>query len=142
MMDERHLHAQLIKQNRSRHINEINITPLVDVMLVLLVIFMITAPLMTVAVPVSLPQTKATTVSEQTEPLVVTIKTGGDLYIQETKIPADQFAQRLAAVTQNKKETKVFVRADKNLNYGVVMEVMGLVSDAGFQKVSLVTEQP
>jgi biopolymer transport protein TolR len=121
---------------------EINVTPMVDVMLVLLVIFMITAPLLTAGIPVNLPQTKADALSEPTEPLVVTVNGEGKIYLQETEVPLESLVARLQAITANKPDTKIYVRGDKAINYGRVMEVMGLVKSAGFAQVALIVEQP
>jgi biopolymer transport protein TolR len=125
-----------------RPMAEINVTPMVDVMLVLLVIFMITAPLLTAGIPVNLPQTKADALSEPTEPLVVTVNGEGKIYLPETEVPLESLVARLQAITQNKPDTKIYVRGDKAINYGRVMEVMGLVKSAGFAQVALIVEQP
>jgi len=125
-----------------RPMADINVTPMVDVMLVLLVIFMITAPLLTAGIPVNLPQTKADALSEPTEPLVVTVNGEGKIYLQETEVPLESLVARLQAITQNKPDTKIYVRGDKAINYGRVMEVMGLVKSAGFAQVALIVEQP
>ena len=122
--------------------SEINVTPMVDVMLVLLVVFMITAPLMTVGVPVDLPKTKASRVVGQDEPLVITVDAKGKLYIQDTEIALGALAARLRAITDNKQETRIFVRGDKTIAYGRVMGVMGAVHRAGFRRVALITEMP
>jgi biopolymer transport protein TolR len=120
--------------------SEINVTPMVDVMLVLLVVFMITAPLMTVGVPVDLPKTKASRVVGQDEPLVISLNAKGKLFIQDTEVALAALAARLRAITSNKKETRIFVRGDKTISYGQVMEVMGAVHRAGFTRVALITE--
>jgi len=121
---------------------EINVTPMVDVMLVLLVIFMVTAPLLTVGVPVDLPQSDAPAINEQTEPLVISIDAGGKLYLQETPIAAKDLIPRLRAITKKKSDQRIYVRGDKKIAYGKVMEVMSIVSAAGFDKVALVAEMP
>jgi biopolymer transport protein TolR len=121
---------------------EINVTPMVDVMLVLLVVFMITAPLLTVGVPVDLPKTKASRVVGQDEPLVITINAEGKLFIQDTELALESLAPRLQAVTANRTETRIFVRGDKTIAYGQVMAVMGAVNRAGFKRVALITEIP
>jgi biopolymer transport protein TolR len=120
--------------------SEINVTPMVDVMLVLLVVFMITAPLMTVGVPVDLPKTKASQVVGQDEPLVITVNAKGKLFIQDSEIALQALAARLRAITANRKETRIFVRGDKTISYGEVMDVMGAVHRAGFTRVALITE--
>jgi biopolymer transport protein TolR len=121
---------------------DINVTPMVDVMLVLLVVFMVTAPLLTVGVPVDLPQTKAQQLNEPKEPLVISINAEGKTYLQNSEIAADQIVPRLQAITNNNPGATIYVRGDRNVNYGRVLEIMGLVSAAGFNKVSLVAEQP
>ena len=122
--------------------SEINVTPMVDVMLVLLVVFMVSAPLMTVGVPVDLPQTDAAQMVGQDEPLVVSVNAKGEVFLQETRITLEQLVPRLVAITQNKKDTRIFVRGDKAIAYGQVMEVMGTVNLAGFTRVALLTQLP
>jgi biopolymer transport protein TolR len=126
---------------RYKPMSDINVTPMVDVMLVLLVIFMVAAPLLTVGVPVDLPQTKAPAINEQKEPLVITVNAEGKLFLQNSEIEDDQLVPRLQAITRNNPDADIYVRGDRAINYGRVMEVMGMVSAAGFNKVSLVTEQ-
>src|SRR5437763_3174575 len=127
---------------RYRPMSEINVTPLVDVMLVLLVVFMITAPLLTVGVPVELPQTQAPAINEPKEPLVITLNREGAIYIQETTVPVDSLVAKLEAITGANPDAVLYVRGDKEINYGRVLEVMSLVTAAGFHKVSLVAETP
>lgn len=122
--------------------SEINVTPLVDVMLVLLIVFMVTAPLLTVGVPVDLPRTNASQMVGQDEPLVISVNANGEVFLQDTKITPDQLVPRLEAITQRKKDTRIFVRGDRKIAYGQVMEVMGMVNLAGFTRVALVTELP
>ena len=122
--------------------SEINVTPFVDVMLVLLVVFMVTAPLLTVGVQVDLPKTKAQPMTQAEEPLVISIDAEGILYIQDTSVELEQLVPRLVAITQNKPDTRIYVRGDRSVNYGRVMEVMGRVNNAGFTRVALVTELP
>ncbi len=121
---------------------EINVTPMVDVMLVLLVIFMVTAPLLTVGVPVDLPKTKASVINEKDEPLTVSIDGKGDLYLQETTIELPVLVPRLVAITGENPEARIYVRGDKSISYGQVMEVMGAISAGGFKKVALISEMP
>jgi len=128
--------------NRYRPMSEINVTPLVDVMLVLLVVFMVAAPLLTVGVPVDLPQTKAPPITEPKEPLVITINGTGSIYLQETEVPTDALVPRLEAITGGNPDAVIYVRGDKAINYGRVLEVMSLVSTAGFRKVSLIAAPP
>jgi len=125
-----------------RPMAEINVTPFVDVMLVLLIVFMVTAPLLTVGVPLDLPQTDAQSISDPEEPLVVSVQRDGRLYVQETEVAIDNLVPRLIAVTDANPEATIFVRGDRELVYGRVMEVLGRVSAAGFTRVSLVAEQP
>ena len=125
-----------------RPMADINVTPLVDVMLVLLIVFMVTAPLLTVGVPVDLPKTQAATMTEKEEPVVVSVNAQGKLYLQESEVDAEQLVARLRAIAKGKTDTKVFVRGDKAINYGRVMEVMGMISAAGFTKVALIAELP
>jgi biopolymer transport protein TolR len=127
---------------RYRPMSEINVTPLVDVMLVLLIVFMVAAPLLTVGVPVDLPQTQAPPINEPKEPLVITINGEGHIFIQETDIPAESLVPRLTAITGSNPDALLYVRGDKAINYGRVLEVMSLVSTAGFRKVSLIAESP
>ncbi len=127
---------------RYRPMADINVTPMVDVMLVLLVVFMVTAPLLTVGVPVDLPQTKAQQLNEPKEPLVISINAEGKTYLQNSEIGTDQLVPRLQAITNNNPTATIYVRGDRSVNYGRVMEVMGLISAAGFTKVSLIAEQP
>jgi biopolymer transport protein TolR len=121
---------------------EINVTPFVDVMLVLLIIFMVAAPLLNVGVPIDLPKTDAKPITGQDEPLVVSIDSKGDIYLQETKLNTDELAAKLKAIAVAKPDTRIFVRGDKGIQYGRIMEVMGVVSGSGFNKVGLVAEQP
>jgi biopolymer transport protein TolR len=130
------------RTGRYMPMSEINVTPFVDVMLVLLIVFMVTAPLLTVGVPVDLPKTQASQLSDQIEPLVVTVNAEGRLFIQETETEAGQLVPRLQAITQNKPDTRIYVRGDQAINYGRVMEVMGLINSAGFTKVALIAEMP
>jgi biopolymer transport protein TolR len=129
-------------KRRYRPLSEINVTPFVDVMLVLLIVFMVTAPLLTVGVPVDLPQTRAPNVSEPEEPLVVTVTLDGAIHVQETEVALEELVPLLIAVTDANPETRIFVRGDRQLAYGRVMEVMGSVTAAGFSRVALVAELP
>jgi len=118
------------------------VTPFVDVMLVLLIIFMVTAPLLTVGVPVDLPKTKAAVLNKTDEPLVISVNSKGEIFVQKAKVPKEKFIPRLIAVTDANPEIRIFVRGDKSLEYGRVMEIMGAVSAAGFKKVSLLAQLP
>lgn len=121
--------------------SDINVTPFVDVMLVLLIIFMVTAPLLTVGVQVDLPKTKAKAVQGSDEPLAVSIDKNGDIYVQDTAMALEAVAPRLQAISENNPEVRIFVRGDANVGYGRVMEVMGVLNAAGFSRVALITEQ-
>ena len=121
-------------------ISEINVTPFVDVMLVLLIIFMVTAPLLTVGVQVDLPETSADTLPEENEPLTLTINAKGEIFIQETKIEFDNIIQKILAISKNRTDTRIYVRGDKTINYGRVLEIMGMLSGSGFTKVALISE--
>ena len=129
-------------RGRYRPMSDINVTPLVDVMLVLLVVFMVTAPLLTVGVPVELPQTQAPPINEPKEPLVITVNRDGVIFIQETSVPVESLVARLQSITGSNPDAALYVRGDKEINYGRVLEVMSIVSAAGFRKVSLVAEAP
>ena len=125
-----------------RPMAEINVTPFVDVMLVLLIIFMVTAPLLTVGVPVDLPQTQANQLSDPKEPLVVSIDARGQVFVQETPVELSDLGPRLVAIRGAKADTDIYVRGDKGIDYGRVMAVMGALNSAGFARVSLVAEFP
>lgn len=125
-------------RGRYRPMSEINVTPLVDVMLVLLVVFMVTAPLLTVGVPVDLPQTKASPLNEPKEPLTITVNREGTVFVQNASVPIDGLVEKLRLITGSDPDAVLYVRGDKDINYGRVLEVMSLVTAAGFHKVSLV----
>ncbi len=125
---------------RRRAMSEINVTPLVDVMLVLLIVFMVTAPLLTVGVPVDLPKTRAPALGQDREPLSVTIKRDGTIFLQKERVPLDQLVDKLKAVASNGYNQRIFVRGDTQANYGKVMEVMGMLATAGFTHIGLVTD--
>jgi biopolymer transport protein TolR len=119
---------------------EINVTPMVDVMLVLLIIFMVAAPLLQVGVPIELPQAKGKQLQSSQEPLAISVKADGSVYIGETQVALDEIAPKLKAIAKNGYDEQIFVRGDKGVTYGTVMRVMGRISAGGFRKVSLVTE--
>jgi biopolymer transport protein TolR len=133
-------------RGRYKPLSEINVTPMVDVMLVLLIIFMVAAPLMTSGVPVDLPKTQASNLNQDNEPITITVNTEGKIYIQETEIPLEGLVAKLQAIAQGQPqgapERRIFVRGDKGITYGRVMEVMGTISAGGFSKVALLAEQP
>ena len=128
------------KRSEREPMSEINVTPFVDVMLVLLIIFMVTAPLLTVGVQVDLPETSADTLPEESEPLTLTINSKGEVFIQETKIEFDNLIKKILAVSSNRTDTRIYVRGDKTINYGRVLEIMGKLSGSGFTKVALISE--
>ena len=125
-----------------RQLADINVTPMVDVMLVLLVVFMVTAPLMTTGVAVDLPRTESSPMPGQDEPLSVTVGADGKIYLQESEIALDQLGPRLLAVTERKPDTRIFVRGDRRVDYGQVMAVVSAINAAGITKVGLLTEAP
>ena len=125
---------------KSKPFSEINVTPFVDVMLVLLIIFMVTAPLLTVGVQVDLPESNADSLQADNEPLELTISKDGSIYIQETEINIKELIPKLIAITDNRLDTKIYVRGDEIVNYGKVMRVLGELSGSGFSKVALITK--
>jgi biopolymer transport protein TolR len=128
------------RRGRNRPMAEINVTPFVDVMLVLLIVFMVTAPLLTVGVPVDLPKTKAQALGQDRQPLSVTIRSNDQIYLQNTQISEDQLVPKLQAISANGYDQRIFVRGDKSVPYGRVMEVMAEISAAGFTHIGLVTD--
>jgi len=129
------------KTNKRNHvISDINITPFVDVLLVLLIIFMVAAPMMTSSINVDLPQGAASPINEKTQPILISVKSDGSVFLQEEPVKISILSNRLLEMTGNNLENKIYVRADKNLDYGRVMEVVKTVSLAGFNQVSLATE--
>jgi biopolymer transport protein TolR len=125
---------------RIKPMAEINVTPFVDVMLVLLIVFMVTAPLLTVGVPVDLPKTKAQALSQDREPLSVTVRRDGSIFLQNTRVAEDDLVPRLTAIAANGYDQRIFVRGDRAVDYGRVMQVMALISAAGFTHIGLVTD--
>lgn len=130
------------KRSQFRPNSEINVTPLVDVMLVLLIIFMVTAPILTVGVPVDLPKTTAAQTNDTVEPIVISINHEGKTFLKETEMPLADMISHLELQVQKNPEAKIYVRGDKKLTYGQIMEVMGFIASAGFQHVSLIAEMP
>ena len=129
------------RRTRYRPMSDINVTPFVDVMLVLLIIFMVTAPLMTVGVPVELPKTEAKQLNASKEPLIISVDGGGQIFIQEHAVTADEIVPKLKAVTSNGFDRRIFVRGDKSVDFGAVLQVMGAINAAGFRRIALVSEQ-
>lgn len=130
--------SRMLKRNKT--ISQINVTPMVDVMLVLLVIFMITAPLLKVGVPINLPKTKAKALPEDQTPLSITINKEEKIFVQNTEISLEKLIPKLISISKNRNDRKIFIRADKVLSYGKVVEVMALITSAGFNKIALVTD--
>jgi biopolymer transport protein TolR len=129
-------------RGRYRPLSEINVTPLVDVMLVLLIIFMVTAPLMTSGVSVDLPKTDAKPLNTDSQPLTVSIDAAGKIFLQDQELQLAELVAKLQAIAQNDHDRRIFVRGDKDLTYGRIMEVMGTITQGGFTKVALLAEQP
>ena len=130
------------KRKRYSQMREINVTPFVDVMLVLLIVFMVTAPLLTVGIPVDLPKVKASALTDQKDPLEITVKIGGEIYLGESEVDVENLIPRLNAITELNKEARIYVRGDRVVAYGRIMEIMSLVNSAGYIKVALVTQNP
>jgi biopolymer transport protein TolR len=130
------------RHRRKAVMSEINVTPMVDVMLVLLIIFMVSAPLLTVGVPIDLPQTKAKSLDQDREPLTLSVGLDGKVFLQNSEIPIDELVSKLKAVTDARGgfDERIYVRGDRKVDYGTVMRVMGRLSSAGFRRVALVTE--
>jgi biopolymer transport protein TolR len=132
---------QTSSNNSNRMVSDINVTPLVDVMLVLLIIFMVTAPMMTQGIDVKLPESSAPAIPTDDERLVVTVTQERKLYINDNQVEPGEFGAKLAAITQNRADRKgVFLRADEKIPYGYVMEVMGMIRQAGIDQIGMVTE--
>jgi biopolymer transport protein TolR len=119
---------------------EINVTPMVDVMLVLLIIFMVAAPLLTVGVPIELPKTEAKELQGEKEPLTISIDRGGKMFLQDTEISLDEIVPKLVAITNSGYDERIYVRGDRRTDYGTIMKVMGTISAAGFRRIALVTD--
>ncbi len=130
------------RSKRGTAMSEINVTPFVDVMLVLLIIFMVTAPMLTVGISVDLPEAEASSINEKTEPLTISINKAGKIYLQETELEIENLAPRLIAITGENPDTRIFVRGDTTVNYGAIVQVMGTINMAGFKKVALLAELP
>lgn len=131
------------RRRAKRHlpISEINVTPFVDVMLVLLIIFMVAAPLLTVGVPIDLPETQAKSLPTETQPITISVREDGKVYIQETEITEDEVIPKLEAIAENGYEERIFMRGDRAANYGTVMKIMARISSAGYKRIGLVTLQ-
>ena len=129
------------RSKRHAPMSEINVTPFVDVMLVLLIIFMVAAPLLTVGVPIDLPETAAKQLNSETQPITISVREGGQVFLQETEITAADLIPKLQAVAKNGYEERLYVRGDKATDYGTVMQLMGALNQAGYKKIGLVTLQ-
>ena len=127
------------RRRRPKLNSEINVTPFVDVMLVLLIVFMITAPLLTVGVPIELPETEAKPLEGDTEPITVSVNLDGTIYLQNTEIVAEELVDKLTAIAENGYNERIYVRGDRDVEYGVVMKVMARISSAGFKRIGLIT---
>ena len=126
---------------RGAMMSEINVTPFVDVMLVLLIIFMVAAPLLTVGVPIDLPETRANELNSETQPITLSVNEQGQVFLQETEIPIEELVAKIAAIARNGYDERIYVRGDRAAAYGNVMKVMGLISQAGYKKLAMVTLQ-
>jgi biopolymer transport protein TolR len=129
------------RRRRSLPINDINMTPFIDVVLVLLIIFMVAAPMLTVGVPIELPRTAARQIQDETQPITISVNGRGEIFLQEQRVALEELTERLTAIARNGVDERLFIRGDRGVNYGVVMQVMGLVNRAGFRRIGLVTEQ-
>lgn len=129
------------RRGKNAPMSEINITPFVDVMLVLLIIFMVSAPLLTSGVPIDLPDTQAKALNADTQPITVSVNDKGQVYLQETEIDITEVVPKLEAISKTGYEERIFVRGDKNADYGTVMKVMSRISAAGYKNIGLVTLQ-
>ena len=120
--------------------SEINVTPFVDVMLVLLIVFMVTAPLLTVGIPVDLPKVKASALTDQKDPIEITVNLKGEVYIGESLVEVENLIPRINAITEQNTEARIYIRGDRVVAYGRVMEIMSIINSAGYVKVALITQ--
>ena len=134
------LSSRRARRRSARLMSEINVTPMVDVMLVLLIIFMVTAPLLTVGVPIELPKSEAKQLEGDKEPLTISVDPEGKIFLQETELQIDEIVPKLTAIAKNGYDERIFVRGDRRVNYGVVMRVMGTISAAGFRRIALISD--
>ena len=130
------------RRKRFTQISEINVTPFVDVMLVLLIVFMVTAPLLTVGIPVDLPEIKASALTDQKDPIEITVKLDGSVYLSESVVKVKNLIPRLNAITDQNNEARIYVRGDRAVAYGRVIEIMSIINSAGYSKVALITLNP
>ena len=127
-------------RSRKEPMSEINVTPFVDVMLVLLIVFMVTAPLLTVGIKVDLPKVKATALTDIKDPIEITVKLDGEVYIGESKVEVENLIPRLNAITEQNTEARIYIRGDRVVAYGRIMEIMSIINSAGYIKVALITQ--
>ncbi|MDJ0931958.1 protein TolR [Breoghania sp.] len=130
-------------RGRRRHqpMSEINVTPMVDVMLVLLIIFMVAAPLLTVGVPIDLPETRAKTLQDDQEPITISVSKDGKVFLQDTEVKADEIVPKLTAIAKNGYDERIYVRGDRDADYGTVMRIMGRISTTGFRRIGLIATE-
>ncbi len=128
------------KKQRYTQMSEINVTPFVDVMLVLLIVFMVTAPLLTVGIKVDLPKVKATALTDIKDPIEITVKLDGEVYIGESRVEVENLIPRLNAITEQNTEARIYIRGDRVVAYGRIMEIMSIINSAGYIKVALITQ--
>lgn len=135
--------ARRSRRGRSRRapMSEINVTPMVDVMLVLLIIFMVAAPMLTVGVPIELPKTQAKALNSETQPITISVNSKGEVYINDTEIAVDEVVPKLEQIAKTGYQERIFVKGDRTADYGTVMQVMGRINAAGFKNIGLVTDQ-
>jgi len=129
-------------RRKYRPMAEINVTPLVDVMLVLLIVFMVTAPLITSGVTVNLPQANAKPVNSDSTPITITVKSDGGIYLQNTEVQSANLVATLQQISQNNTDRRIFVRGDKDVSYGAMLQVLATITQGGFTKVALLAQQP
>ena len=128
------------RRKRYSQMSEINVTPFVDVMLVLLIVFMVTAPLLTVGIPVDLPKVKASALTDQKDPIEITVNIEGDVYIGESLVEVENLIPRINAITEQNTEARIYIRGDRIVAYGRIMEIMSIINSAGYVKVALITQ--
>ncbi|WP_083593271.1 protein TolR [Aurantimonas sp. 22II-16-19i] len=135
--------ARRTRRGRSRRapMSEINVTPMVDVMLVLLIIFMVAAPMLTVGVPIELPKTQAKALNSESQPITISVNSNGQVFINETEIAVEEVVPKLEQIAATGYQERIFVKGDRSADYGTVMRVMGRISAAGFKNIGLVTDQ-
>jgi len=129
------------RRGRSAPMSEINVTPMVDVMLVLLIVFMVAAPLLTVGVPIDLPETQAKALNTEAKPITISVTPEGQVYLLEDVVPIEELVARINELAVNGTDERIYVRGDASAGYGTVMQVMGALSGAGYSKIGLITEQ-